>query len=126
MNLMIDMKKLLAKIIKKLQFTPVLLDNTKNECTQTGTTYEYSYISGMDEYNIIAVYFYVHDVSQLVFFVRPLPGDCNMTDSPSVGRFRGTLRVDWENEAVGIRCISAGTAGTRYDLVYFKGVYGIA
>ena len=123
---MIDLKKLLTKIITKLQFTPVLLDNTKYECTQTGTTYEYTSISGMDDYNVIAVNFYVYEVSQFVFFVRPLAGDCNMTDSPTAGRFRGTIRVDWTNGAVGIRCVSAGTAGTRYDLVYFKGVYGIA
>lgn len=126
MNLMIDMKKLLAKIIKKLQFTPVLLNNTKYECTQTGTTFEYSSISGMDEYNIIAVNFVAYEAQQTVYFVRPLPGDTSLTDAPSSGRFRGTLRVDWENSAIGVRCINAGTAGTQYDLVYFKGVYGIA
>lgn len=123
---MVDVKKLLVKIIQKLKITPVALDNTKYECTSVGTTFEYFSIDGMENYQVIAVYFYVNEVSQLVFFVRPLPGDCNMTDSPSAGRFRGSIRVDWENEAVGIRCISAGTAGTRYDLVYFKGVYGIA
>lgn len=123
---MVDVKKLLTKILQKLKITPVSLDSTKYECTQVGTTYEYSSINGMEDYSVIAVYFYVHDVSQLLYFVRPLPGDCNLIDTPSAGRFRGSIRVDWENEAIGIRCVSAGTAGTRYDLVYFKGVYGIA
>ena len=123
---MIDLKKLLTKIIKKLQFTPVLLDNTKYECTQVGTTYEYSYISGMDDYNVIAVYFVVHEVSQLYLFVRGLNVDVSLTDAPAAGRFRGSLKVDWENEQIGIRAVNAGTAGTRYDLIFFKGVYGIA
>ena len=123
---MIDLKKLLTKIIKKLQFTPVLLDNAKYECTQTGTTYEYTSISGMDDYNIIAVNFVAYEAQQTVYFVRPLAGDTSLTDSPSIGRFRGMIRIDWENSAIGIRCISAGTAGTYYNTVYFKGVYGIA
>lgn len=123
---MIGFKQLLTKIIKKLQFTPVLLDNAKYECTQTGTTYEYTSISGIDDYNIIAVNFVAYEAQQTVYFVRPLAGDTSLTDSPSIGRFRGTLRVDWENSAIGIRCISAGTSGTYYNTVYFKGVYGIA
>lgn len=123
---MIDLKKLLTKIITKLQFTPTLLDNSKYECTQTGTTYEYSYISGLEDYNVIAVNFVAYEAQQTVYFVRPLPGDTSLTDAPSSGKFRGTIRVDWENSAIGVRCINAGTAGTRYDLVYFKGVYGIA
>ena len=123
---MIDLKKLLTKIIKKLQFTPVLLDNTKYECTQTGTTYEYTSISGMDDYNIIAVYFVVHEVSQLYLFVREVNVDVSLTDAPAAGRFRGSLKVDWENEQIGIRAVNAGSAGNRYDLIFFRGVYGIA
>jgi len=123
---MIDLKKLLTKIVTKLQFTPVLIDNAKYECTQTGTTYEYTSISGMDDYNVIAVYFVVHEVTQLCLFVRGVNVDVSLTDAPAAGRFRGSLKVDWENEQIGIRAVNAGTAGTRYDLVFFKGVYGIA
>ncbi len=123
---MIDLKKLLTAIITKLKFTPTLLDNSKYECTQTGTTYEYTSISGMDDYNIVAVYFVVHEVAQLCLFVRGVNVDVSLTDAPAAGRFRGSLKVDWENEQIGIRAVNAGTAGTRYDLVYFRGVYGIA
>lgn len=123
---MIDLKKLLTKIIKKLQFTPVLLDGSKYECTQTGTTYEYTSISGMDDYNVIAVYFRVHEVCQLYLFVRGVNVEVSITDAPAAGRFRGSLKVDWENEQIGIRAVNAGSAGTRYELIFFKGVYGIA
>ena len=120
------MKILLTKILRKLKFTPVTIHNTKVECTQVGTSYEYTYISGMDNYNIIAVYFVVHEVTQMVYFVRSVENDICFTDAPSGGRYRGTIKPDWANSQIGIRCISAGTSGTHYNTVYFKGVYGIA
>ena len=123
---MVDVKKLLVKILQKMKVTPVTLDNTKYECSQVGTTYEWFSIDNVTDYNVIAVYFCVHEVSQMCYFVRGIDVDVSLTDAPSAGRFRGSVRVDWTNGAVGIRCVNAGTAGTRYDLVYFRGVYGIA
>ena len=123
---MVDVKKLLVKIIEKLKVTPAVLDNNKYEATQLGTSYEWINIDNMSSYNVIAVYFVVHEMTQLCYFVRGVDVDISLTDVPAAGRFRGTVRVDWAQEAVGIRAVNAGTAGTRYDLVYFKGVYGIA
>lgn len=123
---MISLKILLTKILQKLQFTPVLLSDTKVECTQVGTSYESTTIANIANYNVIAIQFVVHEQSQLLLFFRGEDIDRSFTDTPTAGRFRGTIKVDWEHNQILMRCIHAGTNEDRYELVYFKNVYGIA
>lgn len=121
---MLDLKILLTKILQKLTFTPALLYSTRTECTAVGTTFENTTVSDIAGYNVIAVQFTVHEVSDLLIFFRGEDVDRSLVDVPAVGRFRGTIKVDWTNSQIQIRCVAAGN--NRYDLVYFKNVYGIA
>lgn len=122
---MLSIKKLLTKILQKLTFTPVVLYNTRTEATKIGTAYEYSgVITNLDKYNIVGIRFAVNESTQVCWMVRGTNAEVGLTDAPTAGRFRGTITVDWANNQIGIRCITA--PNSRYDLVYFSTVYGIA
>ena len=123
---MLDIKKLLTKILKKLKFTPTLLHNTKVACSSVGTSYSYTTISNLSNWNIVLVYFVVHEQAKLIWFVRGLQVDTSIVATPPSGYFRGTLIVDWTNNRIGMRCINAGTNNTYPNLIYFQGVWGIA
>ena len=106
-------------------FSPYTLHSTKVACTKVGTAYENTTISGLANWNIVAVYFVVHQQSQLLWFIRGIQRDISLTDTPDSGYFRGSILVDWTNNRISMRCVNAGTSGTYYNLVYFQGVYGI-
>lgn len=108
-----------------ISFSPYTLHSTKVVCTKVGTTYENTTISGLANWNIVAVYFVVHQQTQLLWFIRGIQTDISLVDRPDAGYFRGTILVDWTNNRISMRCVNAGTSGTNYDLVYFRGVYGI-
>lgn len=106
-------------------FSPKTLHSTKVACTKVGTAYENTTISDLANWNVVAVYFAVHQQTRLLWFVRGIQADISFTDTPDAGYFRGSIFVDWTNNRISMRCINAGTSGTYYNLVYFQGVYGI-
>lgn len=106
-------------------FSPYTLHSTKVACTKVGTAYENTTIASLANWNIVAVYFVVHQHSQLLWFIRGIQTDISLTDRPDAGYFRGSILVDWTNKRISMRCVNAGTSGTNYNLVYFQGVYGI-
>ena len=104
---------------------PAVLNTTKVACTITGTSYKYTSIPALANWSVVAVLFTVHEASQLLFFVRGEQHDRALIDVPTVGRFRGTIVVDWSNNRIGIRAIRAGDQGNYAHLVFFTYVYGI-
>ena len=121
---MIDTKKLFTKILQKLRFNPTIIYDTKTEATQIGTTYEYTSIPDLEHYNVIGIRFTVYEATQVFWMVRGTNSEVGLIDVPTAGRFRGTITVNWTNNTVGIRCIAA--PNSRFDLVHFKTIYGIA
>lgn len=104
---------------------PALIFSTKITCTSLGTSYRYTTVSGLANWNVVAVHFVVHDVAQVLIFFRGEAFDRSISDTPSVGRFRGTITVDWANNRIGIRAISSGSSKNYINLIYFDYVYGI-
>ncbi len=109
----------------KIHFPIQTLSTTKHACTKVGTAYEYTTISELSNWNIIAVHFTVHEASQVVIFIRGIPHETSLIDVLSVGRFRATIAVEWENNRIAMRCIAAGSNNSYYNFVYFQNVYGI-
>lgn len=109
----------------RIGISPYTLHSTKVACTKIGTAYEYTTIAGLADWNIVAIYFVVHQQSRLLWFIRGIQTDTSLTDTPDAGYFRGSIFVDWTNNRIGMRCVNAGTSGTNYNLIYFQGVYGI-
>ena len=105
---------------------PAVLFSTKIACTGIGTSYKYTSVPGLANWSIVAVHFTVHEVTQVLIFFRGEASDRSLTDiTNSVGRFRGTIIVDWNNNRIGIRAIQAGDSATHANLIYFDYVYGI-
>jgi len=98
---------------------------TKKACTEINTAYAYTAVSALADWSIIAVRFTVYETVETLLFVRGISGACTIADNPSIGRFRGSITVDWTNNRIGIRCLNAGSGNTRYDLVYFDRIYGV-
>lgn len=104
---------------------PALIYSTKVACTGIGTSYKYTTVSGLANWNIVAVHFVVHEVAQVLIFFRGESIDRSISDDPSTGRFRGTITVDWANSRIGIRAISSGSNTGYAKFIYFNYVYGI-
>ena len=123
--MMLDIKKLLAKILRRTAFAPTQLYNTRTETTKVGTDWEYHTHAFIADWDVIAVRFIVHEHIEFFYIVRGDTIERSLTDWPDAGKFRGTLYVDWANNRIGIRAISAGTSGTYYNLIYYSTIYGI-
>ena len=104
---------------------PAVLFSTKIACTGIGTSYKYTSVPGLANWSVVAVHFVVHEVAQVLIFFRGEAIDRSISDDPSVGRFRGTITVDWANNRIGIRAISSGSNTSYAKLIYFNYVYGI-
>lgn len=100
-----------------------VLNSSKVACTTIGTSYRYISIPGIANWNVIAIHMTVHEVSSLFVCVRGESHERTATDTPSAGRFRGGMVVDWRNNRIGIRCVDAPTG--RQNLVYINYVYGV-
>lgn len=108
-----------------LPLTPVRLANTKVSCSAVSTSYTYTTVFNLDNWNMIAVRFVVCEQIQVCVFIRGENHERSATDYPvNAGKYRGGIWVDWANSRIGLRCINAGTAN-RTDLVYFDYVYGV-
>ena len=122
---MLDVKKLLAKLTGRVAFKPTQLYNTRTETTKVGTDWEYHTHAFLANWDAIAVRFIVHEHIEFIYIVRGDTIERSLTDWPDAGKFRGTLYVDWANNRIGIRAISAGTSGSYYNLIYYSTIYGI-
>ena len=98
------------------------LFSTKVTAADVSTTYFYTMISDLANWNCIAVHFSVFNVTQNLIFFRPVAGGILISDSPSSGTYvRGGITVDWTNNRIGIRC----TNGTDATKDFFNAVYGL-
>jgi len=103
----------------------VRLANTKVTCSSVSTSYKYTSVFNLDNWNMIAVRFVVHEQMQMCVFIRGENHERSITDWPSAGKFRGGLWVDWPNSRIGLRCLNAGAQNNHPDLVYFDYIYGV-
>lgn len=108
-----------------IPLSPTLLNTQKTATSRVSTTYTYKSIPSLINWHVVAVHFTVHEHSQLLIFIRGIGHDIGLTDYPTVGKFRGTIFVDWANSRIGLRCINAGSQNNHADLVYFDYVYGV-
>ena len=122
---MLDVKKLLSKMTKRIAFNPTQLYNTNTVATKVGTAWEYHKHSFLSDWDAIAVQFVVHEHIEVFYIVRGDTLERSLTDWPDAGKFRGSLYVDWANNQIGIRAISAGTNGSHYNLIHYQTIYGI-
>lgn len=123
--MMLDIKKLLAKILRRTAFYPTQLYNTRTETTKVSTDWEYHTHSFLSDWDMIAIQFVVHEHIEVFYIVRGDTLERSLTDWPDAGKFRGSLYVDWTNNRIGIRAISAGTSGSYYNLIHYSTIYGI-
>lgn len=104
---------------------PKSISSTKCACASVGTSYTYFDCSDLAYWNAVFIRFVVHEQIQMCLFIRGENHERSLTDYPAgAGKFRGGLWVDWSNNRIGLRCISAGTVN-RPDLVYFDYIYGV-
>ena len=122
---MLDVKKLLAKMTKRIAFKPTQLYNTRTEATKVGTAWEYHTHAFLANWDMIAVRFVVHEQFEVFYIVRGDTLERGLTDWPSAEKFRGMIYVDWVNNRIGIRAINAGSNGSYYNLIYYRTIYGI-
>ena len=108
-----------------LPLTPARLANAKVSCSAVSTSYTYTSVFNLDNWNMIAVRFVVHEQIQMCVFVRGENHERSITDWPAAGKFRGGLWVDWPNSRIGLRCLNAGAQNNHPDLVYFDYIYGV-
>lgn len=122
---MIDIKRTINEVFKRIAFKPTQLYNTRTETTKVGTDWEYHTHAFLANWDAIAIRFIVHEHKEFIYIVRGDTIERSLTDWPSAGKFRGEMYVDWANNRIGIRAISAGTSGSRYNLIYYSTIYGI-
>lgn len=104
---------------------PAVLNTAKVACTTVGTSFKYTTIAGLANWHVVAVHFTVYETTQVCFFVRSEGHDRMLTDAPNLGRFRGSIIVDWSHYRIGIRAIEAGSNNNYPKNIYFDYVYGI-
>ena len=104
---------------------PAVLNSNKVACSAAGTSFKYTTISGLANWSIVAINFTVYEARQVLFFVRGEQNERLLIDAPGLGRFRGGIYVDWQNNRIGIRAIQAGSNNNYFNNVYFDQVFGI-
>ena len=104
---------------------PAVLNTAKVACTTVGTSFRYTTVSGLANWSLVAVHFTVYETSQVLICVRGELHERMLTDAPNLGRFRGGIVVDWNNNRIGIRAIAAGSNNNYANTIYFDYVYGI-
>lgn len=105
--------------------TLTTLSTSKVMCAKVSTTYQYTNVPALANWNMVAVRFAVHENVQVLFFVRGERLERSLTDWPSAGKFRGGIWIDWTNNRIGMRCLNAGNNGNYTHLVYFDLIYGV-
>ena len=98
--------------------------NTKVTAADVSTTYKYTTISALANWNMVVMHVAVHNTQQNLVFMRPFQGGQLLSDTPtSTAYIRGGYVVDWANNRVGVRCVNGTTA--QVATVYFDYIYGI-
>ena len=98
--------------------------STKVTAADVSTTYKYTTISALANWNMVVMRCAVHNNILNLVFVRPFQSGQQFSDTPNSSTYvRGGFIVDWTNNRVGIRCVN-GNDTTR-PTVYFDYVYGI-
>ena len=98
--------------------------STKVTAADVSTTYKYTTISALANWNMVVMHVTVHNTQQNLVFMRPFQGGQLLSDTPtSTAYIRGGYVVDWANNRVGVRCVNGTTA--QVATVYFDYVYGI-
>lgn len=98
--------------------------NTKVTAADVSTTYKYTTISALANWNMVAMRCAVHNNILNLYFFRPFQSAQQFSDTPNSSTYvRGGFIVDWTNTRVGIRCVN-GNDTTRAT-VYFDYIYGI-
>ena len=93
--------------------------------TVIDTTRRYTSIPELADWDMVCVYFNVHNVRQPLYFMRPVNMDGILADRPSKDVYvRGSVTVDWENNRIGIMCPNA--TSVTLSTVYRASIYGVA
>lgn len=103
----------------------VTIYNTKTTASSTQDTWVYTpVISDLANYNIVALRVEVHNIRQMLFFLRPLGNVAQMVmDMSGTTYIRAQFIVDWTNNKIGVRWVN-GTSDLSSG-IYFQQVYGI-
>ena len=101
------------------------LYSSRVTCTTVGTSFKYTTIAGLANWHVVAVHFTVYETTQVLFFVRGEQIERMLTDAPNLGRFRGGITVDWNNNRIGIRAIAAGSSNNYPNNISFDYVFGV-
>lgn len=118
---MIDVKKLLTKIL--LRLTPRLISSTKVEAP--ATKLEYANISvDLTGCNTILVRTAANNITQFLTFTRPY-GTANqgVMDYYNSMYFRALVKVDWNNNQVSVAY--ADCPSGRNNLIWIHQIYAI-
>lgn len=108
-----------------LPTTLTTLRTAKVMCNGPSTSYKFTDVPALANWNMVAVRFVVHENAQVLFFVRGENNERSLTDWPSAGKFRGGIYIDWANNRIGMRCLNAGNSGTYAHLVFYDRIYGV-
>lgn len=122
---MLDIKKLFTKIIQRINFHTTVINNTKYSASEVGTAWKYNNHPDLANWDVIAIQCCVHEQINVFWIARGDNAERCLIDNPSAGRFRGGFYIDWSNNRVGMRAISAGTSGTHANLIWYQMIYGI-
>lgn len=115
---MINTKKLLTLILKKLKITAIY--NTKLSAPTTQSDYAYAFVTALENYNIVLMRCECGNLRQLLVFCR-LFGDTPMYISDNNGTYvRGGYIVDWTNNRIGVRWVNGNNTN-----VFVQQVYGV-
>ncbi len=124
MNHMIDMKKLLAKILSYMRINN-LRSSTELHPAGTGWTVTYTSIPGLRDYSTIYIRVHVYGLVTVVAFPRFTTDHYSQTITDTYyanGTYtygRLLITVDWENEQVGISAVNGAT-----DQMGIQGIWG--
>ena len=115
---MIDTKKLLALILKKLK--PATLYNTRLSAPTTQSEYAYASVPGLADYDVVIMRCECNNVRQLLVFCL-LFGDSPLHISDNAGTYiRGGYIVEWSTNRIGVRWVNGSNTN-----VFAQQVYGI-
>ena len=107
-----------------MPITAHILYSTRKPATKIGLEYEDTNIPALANWNAVLVLFTVYETSNSFLFIRGEDADHSIVEFPTIGRFRGTIKVDWANNKIRMRCIAA-PSDNYINLVHFDSVIGL-
>ena len=107
-----------------IPITAHILYSTRKPATKIGLEYEDTNIPALANWNAVLVLFTVYETSNSFLCIRGEDADHSIIEFPTIGRFRGTIKVDWANNKIKMRCIAA-PSDNYINLVHFDSVIGL-